>query len=146
MPFLRRFSAYAVSGAVVVLFACGDGSTHDHDNFREDVVMCEDAVAYLVSCCPSFDAHAVYCNYGYDYVPGGCSTSATVDSITPALDLAESRCVLSRSCDALRAAGVCARAQLATPYTSHTAGHCTDCGGYTDATGNYASSHPPVCP
>jgi hypothetical protein len=146
MTSLRRSSAYAISVVVVLLFACGDGSKHDHDNFREDVIMCEDAVSYLVSCCPGFNAHAVHCNYGYDYTPGGCyGTSAATDSVSPALSLEESRCILGRPCNAIVAAGVCARAQAATPYTSHSPSHCTDC-GYPPEEYDTSSSHPAVCP
>ncbi len=127
----QRYSSYAVGVGVILLFACdGDGSVHDHDDFREDVVMCEDAVAYLTSCCPSFDPHVLACNYSYDYTPGSCNSGATTESVSPALSVAESGCILSRSCNTIRASGVCDRAQIASPYqrsTSSSASHAAVC-------------------
>ena len=130
---------------MALLFACGDGSKHDYDNFREDVVFCEDAVAYLTSCCPGFDAHAVACQYHYDYTPGGCDTSATVDAENPALDLEESRCILGRSCDSLRNAGVCERAQQATPYRDRHGGGSTSGSYGSSGSSGTQTSHAPVC-
>jgi hypothetical protein len=144
MRLLRFFSAHVSGVVVLLLFAC-DGSKHDHDNFREDVIMCEDAVAYLSSCCPGFNADAITCYYAYDYSPGNCSTYATVDTVDPALSIDESRCILARTCDTLRGDGVCDRAQTATPYASHTGGNCEDCGGDLP-TGDTSSSHAAVCP
>ncbi len=137
----HRASPYFVGAFVALLFACGDGSKHDYDNFREDVVFCEDAVAYLTTCCPDFQPHAVACQYHYDYTPGGCDTAATTDAENPALDLEESRCILGRSCDALRAGGVCARAQKATPYSEH--GGPSD--SYPSSSSSSHSTHAPVC-
>lgn len=54
--------------AVAALLACGgghDGDTKGDNNFREDVIECEDALAKLEKCCPSFDATPALCNY-YD--------------------------------------------------------------------------------
>lgn len=129
-------STYLVAAVVVLLLACTfDTSKHDHDEFREDVVLCEEAVSYLTSCCDRFDAHAIACRYHYDSTESGCSTS--IDAESPALSLDESRCIVGRSCAALRANGICARAQTASPYTSQTHPNSADAA---------RSSHAPVCP
>jgi hypothetical protein len=139
---MRLLSAYAVGAAVLLVFACGDGSKHDHDEFREDVIMCEDAAAYLVTCCPGFNAAVVECKYGYDYVPGGCESGSTTDKTSPGLSLDESRCILGRTCEDLRAAHVCTRAWGAQAYTEHSGG--SPSGEYGQS--SYGSSHPAVCP
>lgn len=141
---MHHVSSYAVGAFVALLFACGDGSKHDHDNFREDVIFCEDALSYLTTCCPDFNPHVVMCQYHYDYTPGGCERGATTDTGSPALSLEESRCILGRSCDAIRAGGVCERAQKATPYDSHTGGS-SGSGTYGSGTSSTNGSHAPVC-
>jgi|SRR5579883_1889843 len=139
----RSFGPLGVAALVAALFACGDGSVHDNDNFREDVLLCEDAVSYLADCCPGFDPHAIACQYSYDYKPGGCDTGPTTDSVSPALSVGESRCITSLTCDTLRGTGVCQRAQNATAYTDHSGPADLEESPYAPSTG---SSHPPVCP
>ena len=83
---------------VSTLFACSwgnsDGEKHDDDNFRADVIECEDALSRLERCCPSFDSAPVLCNYYYDK-SSGCSTTTT-DSTEPAITTAESSCIRER--------------------------------------------------
>ena len=76
---------------VVLLLACG---------IRQDEFSCEDAVSHLVQCCPGFTGNNVYCEY-----ESGCG-SATY----PDLDVDQSSCIRSESCDVLRSTGVCDRA------------------------------------
>ena len=109
--------AYAAGALFSALIACS-ADVHDHDNFREDVAYCEEAVAYLGQCCPRFDTHALVCQYHYEFTKGSCGSPDRTDSEDPALSLPESRCILGTKCDALIQSGVCARAQNATPYTS----------------------------
>jgi hypothetical protein len=125
--------AYAAGALFSALIACS-ADVHDHDNFREDVAYCEEAVAYLGECCPGFDTHAVVCQYHLDYIQGSCGSPSTTDSETPALSLAENAFTLGAKCGSLIGAGVCARAQKATPYTS-----MTSSGGDT----SYSHSDPP---
>jgi hypothetical protein len=120
-----------------------DGSSSDDNNFREDVVWCEEALAQLTSCCGGFDPTKVKCHY-HDYSGGGCSGVYNWEH--PALSIEESRCILGESCGALNANGVCARAQAATPYTSSSSGgSCASLASGTRCDDD-ASTHPPVCP
>ena len=117
----RSFTAPAAALLVGALFACeGSGSTTttDDDNFRADVLYCEEALAYLSSCCPAFDPTKVPCHYYFTQTTG-CDNSSSY-SETPALDQPQSECILSYRCDALVADKVCERAQAATAYTSST--------------------------
>jgi hypothetical protein len=65
--------------------------------FREDEFVCEEAVAYLEECCPDLDAGEVQCVYN-----PGCSSTTY-----PSISTSESECIRDKSCDALRAEGVC---------------------------------------
>jgi hypothetical protein len=93
------------------LIACSGGETHDHDDLREDVLYCEEAVAALSECCPGFSqSGSLSCQYSYDYYPAqSCGGSSHTESTTPDLSLAESRCILALTCDALVAQRVCER-------------------------------------
>jgi len=126
---------------VIVFLACKSGDTkndeEDDNQFREDVIQCEEAVARLTSCCPDFDGSRVLCNYYYSYDESTCSPSQT-RFVHPALSLDESGCVIDTSCEALRANGVCKRAQEARTYTSDVIAD--------NSRPARSDSHPPVCP
>jgi hypothetical protein len=114
-------SLAAVAGTVVaLLFAVrARADVHDHDELREDVLSCEEAVAHLGACCPHFDPTLLRCQYHYDYVQSEDACTGRVSSSTdeehPALSLDESRCIRDRACGDLITDGVCDRAQLAQP-------------------------------
>ena len=136
--FVRQVSSVVlVTLGVVSALACGDPDIDEDDNqFREDVIVCEEAVARLAKCCPGFEGARVLCNYYYRHDSGGgCGTSST-DSVHPALSPPESACVLDKSCEALVESGVCDRAQEATTYTSRE----------VEDSSPVLQSHPPVCP
>ncbi|MEO6418544.1 MAG: hypothetical protein ABIP39_04015 [Polyangiaceae bacterium] len=100
-------SAYAVGAVFSVLIAC-TGEVHDHDQLREDVLYCEEAVSALSECCPGFkERNTIVCNYAYDYIPGSCGSSSTSSSTAPDLSVSESRCILGATCDSLQAHGIC---------------------------------------
>jgi len=124
---------------VRALFACksDDDSDEDDNQWREDVIQCEEAVARLQKCCPGFDASRVLCNYYYSY-NSGCGSSET-NTTDPALNESESRCVLATTCDDLVAKKICDRAQEATTYTTHVVT------GDASAAINDKKTHPPVC-
>jgi hypothetical protein len=146
--FVRRTPAgvFFALGVVAVL-ACGDGDTKDDEEddnqFREDVIQCEEAVARLERCCPSFDGSRVLCNYYFRFDTSACGPRTT-DSVQPALQLTESRCVLDTSCEDLVGRDVCERAQEARTYTSHRVENGSSSGESPDV--NESDSHPPVCP
>ncbi|MDB4945518.1 MAG: hypothetical protein JWP97_5052 [Labilithrix sp.] len=142
---LRRLTPGVVVGFFVgSLLACrwDDGHERDDDNFRADVIACEDALARLVTCCPRFDAKPVRCEYLYESDEGCGST--TTDSTAPALDEAESRCVRETGCDELVASGVCERAQAARARETHVTTEHAD--GATTTSGTPATAHEQVCP
>jgi len=132
-----------VALGVVAVFACKGEDTKDDEEddnqFREDVIQCEEAVARLEKCCPDFDGSRVLCNYYYSFDTGICQPTTT-QSIQPALNLSESQCVRDTSCDDLVVKNVCRRAQDAKTYTSRVV---SDNG---DASTTDRQTHPPVCP
>src|SRR5262245_57944536 len=95
-----RASPYALplvaSALVAVTFACVQ---HDHDNWREDVVACEEAVAHLASCCPGLEPHSLQCLHIHDVYEGCTSSSET--KVDPMLDVGESNCILASTCSTL---------------------------------------------
>lgn len=94
---------------VAALLACSSNGDKDDDNqFREDVLQCEEAVARLQRCCPSFDVGAIECRYHYSYSTG-CGTTTRTRSL-PAFDTSESKCVQNTSCSGIVSSGVCERA------------------------------------
>lgn len=106
MPWSKK-SAYAVGALFSALIACS-GEVHDHDNLRDSVLYCEEAVSALSECCPGFkERNTISCDYSYDYYPGGCDTSSRTYHKDPDLSIATSQCILGATCDRLRANGVC---------------------------------------
>jgi hypothetical protein len=101
-----------VAAFLVLLCARPTWADADDDNLRGDVLRCEDAVAYLKSCCPGFDASKLQCDYLYDST--GCDSP--VHRIDPVFSREQSACIVGLSCGALVGNGVCARAQAATSY------------------------------
>jgi hypothetical protein len=134
---LKKAPAGALILLVLVVTRGASGETYD-EPFQESVIYCEEAVARLGSCCPTFDGTPVVCSFRHSG-EGGCGEGWR-DNEDPALSLAESRCILDMSCEDMRSKGVCSRAQKARPYL--TKKRYVD-GGDID-TGS--RSHPPVCP
>ena len=97
--------------------------------FRQDEVLCEEAIATLAKCCPSFAASSASCSY----------TESCDGATYPTLTEAESNCVLAASCSDLVAKGVCVRAANAEPRTSSAASEFD--GSVASLTGTSA-----VCP
>lgn len=77
------------------------------DTYREEVLACEEAVSYLKSACPNFDATKLRCIY---YEQSGCGYR---EWTRPALSVSEVNCILSTSEAALVSTGICERAQRA---------------------------------
>jgi hypothetical protein len=149
---LRRSSAFVVGAVMSLALACSVGSNKDEDEdsdqFREDTLTCEEALAHLQDCCPDFDTTAVACRY-YFKSTSGCGDS-TESREEPAFTLQESRCIRNKSCAELRESfdyavggrtNVCKRAQAAIQYIDRKS---TSSGG--ESTGSVHQTHPPVCP
>lgn len=156
----RRFPVgVAAAGIVCTLFACsygnagGDDYEQDDNNFREDVIECEDALARLQRCCPDFDAKPVLCKFFYSK-SSGCG-STTTNNVEPAFSTSESACIREMSCDELVAKKVCERGQKARAYTKKTTSSSSSSTS-ASSSGTYGQSssrptvetdsHPPVCP
>jgi hypothetical protein len=65
---------------------------------RQDEVECEEAVKYMMDCCPGFDRSAVQCVYA-----DMCGISY------PDLTPSESSCILDSSCSELLSNKICER-------------------------------------
>ena len=95
---------YVLAFAVLLLSSPRSArSSTDTDQFREDTVLCEEALAHLRACCPGSTFSAIACNYFYD--DGGCDDEPT--TILPSLTTEQSSCFIATSCSALQAQGVC---------------------------------------
>jgi hypothetical protein len=82
----------------------------DSSCLREDEVDCEQAVAWLQTCCPGFAQNeTVQCVYDQN----------TCTLTEPAISISDSHCILGEPCELLRSSGICARVQnLVSPHTS----------------------------
>lgn len=91
-----------------MVVACGlDDNT---EQFRKDVLWCEDAVAKLTSCCDGLSgSSANVASIPCRAFSSGCDTLNDV-VIDPYLSRDESECVRQASCSDLRDNGVCERA------------------------------------
>jgi len=99
---MKRLVPYLVGLFFVArfAFACSnDTKERDDENFREDVVFCEEAIARIDTCCPGVTHDANACHYHHylfsEYC--GCEESGgTYDSedSRPVLSLQESKAVV----------------------------------------------------
>ena len=149
MRFVRRIpSGVFFALGIVAFLACKSDETkndeEDDNQFREDVIQCEEAIARLQQCCPGFDGSRVLCNYYYSLDKSSCGPTTT-DTVHPALNLGESRCVLDTTCEDLVGREVCKRAQEARTYTTHRVEESSSSSGEPQNV-NESDSHPPVCP
>ncbi len=151
---MHTWTRLILPGAILLFFAVDARAsrTTDTDNLRADVIDCEEALARLTNCCPGFDPKRVQCTYYYDHSHDEGCTGSVSDSTTretPALDIEESKCVLSRSCDELVEGGVCTRAQEAVERiqsSSTSAGGDGLFGGGSGSTHTEENQdHPRVC-
>ena len=109
-----RIPIGVLAGVVVALIMACNNDGHDEDDtqFRQDVIWCEEAVAHLEECCGgAFDASQIACRHFYSKDTGCGSTD--INRTDPAYTIDESKCIRSQSCDAIRGAKVCQRAQAA---------------------------------
>jgi hypothetical protein len=121
---------FGVLAPLAVGLACG--------GIQQVEIDCEEAVAYLTTCCPGFDANALGCASSQNTTTDGCDTTTT--TTYPALTSSEVSCIRGETCEALVASGVCARAQAAREYT------VTTTTGDDAATTSTGSEDPGVCP
>jgi hypothetical protein len=102
--FARIWFAILVAGLVFVPRTAR--STDDNDQFREDTILCEEAVAHLESCCPGFDPSSVQCTYDFSS-SDDCDDSSS--ETLPGLSIDQSNCVRSMSCSDLVSSGFCTK-------------------------------------
>jgi hypothetical protein len=149
-PVLPAGTAFALG--VVAVFACGNGNGNDEDDnqFRDDVIWCEEAAAHLEQCCPGFDPRQVHCRFYYSHKEGCSSTTTTLTK--PAFSIEESKCVHHTSCEALVESGACVRAADAgaprTTTTTVESGSTSSSGSSPDnrSTRTEPPRRDPICP
>ncbi len=130
------------------LLACTyDGTTVDDAQLRDDVVYCEEAVAHLVKCCAGFVAEELACKHSVTTKEPSCDATGgySTDKEDPALDLAESRCVLATDCDSLARQGICGRAQAARAQRAGSS-YYEEEGEPQGTPKTYSTPHEKVCP
>ena len=86
-------------------------SDTDDNQFREDVISCEEAVAHLSECCPELRTSNVECRY-YFRRDEGCLGPDSTTRIEPDIDLRESRCIRNLRCDEIFSRGLCTYGQV----------------------------------
>jgi hypothetical protein len=106
---------------IVLLYAC----TTNGDQYREDVLYCEESVARLAECCSGFDPTRIICRYREE--SGGCYDDERY-TYHPTLSIEESRCILGKSCGEISPA-MCERALAAPKRISCQGWLCSSDGG-----------------
>lgn len=84
MTRMRRLASLWLALAALVVLGSG--------SFFEEGLKCEEAVKRLIDCCPGLRAHLF-----------NCSTDCT----SPRFSIEASECILSLSCEDVRARGLC---------------------------------------
>jgi len=102
---VRRGIPVGVFVGLGIAAALACNSDTDDNQWREDVLSCEEAVAHLDECCPGFDLKRVQCRYYY-HIDRGCGTD-TVTHVEPDIELSDSHCIRDSNCDKLQSQGNC---------------------------------------
>ncbi len=128
MDWIRRWCASPSLHAALLAAAIGGGLSLewpkvrggiDADQIHEEIA-CEEALAYLLGCCPDLDRHDVACRYSRDTQElSGCEECESGSD--PDISLAESRAYRRTSCSQIRATGVCERVASADREWDHCA-------------------------
>lgn len=114
--------------------ACDPGV--DDENFREDVILCEDALSHVLACCPGLAPPQTACEYYFSSSTSSCGCSGTSGNSTsttrrtPVLSLTRSAALADGSCADISANDGCAAlgAELA---QENLEAWSTDCNGST---------------
>ncbi len=142
-------------GVALVLACNSNGNDEEDDNqFRDDVIWCEEAIARLERCCPNFDGARVECKFYYSHNEG-CGSSETRRT-EPAFTKDESRCIHDTTCTALGDTGGCERAarndaarSSITSVSTSSSTSSSGTSGTFSSSGSTSDSSPPrptVCP
>lgn len=91
--------------ACLLTLACQSLGGDRENNYREDVLLCEEAVATILDCCPDFRPPEDSCEY-YERV--GCNE----DSQFPVISRQQSECLRDLACAQIGKAGGCAALQV----------------------------------
>jgi hypothetical protein len=113
-------------------------ATRDDNNFREDVLYCEDAVAQTKACCPDVVVPPRACTF-HQYVDVedcGCETGEDRDEehTWPVIDVATSRSIIDKGCAELAANDGCAALGALLGRTNESAVHVHTCHSSTTGT------------
>lgn len=134
--------------AVALVLACNSNADEEEDNqFREDVIWCEEAVARLERCCPGFDATRVECTFYFSRHEGCGATD--IKHVEPAFTTEESHCIRETACARLVETGVCERAAQSgaarSTFTSVSTSSTSSGASGTSSTSG-SPPRPTVCP
>lgn len=150
VTFFHRWPVGLLLGVgVALVMACGS-SNPDDNQFREDVIWCEEAVAHLEECCGAiFDPSQIECRHYYEKNVGCESTTYT--SVDPAFTTDQSRCIHEQSCDVIVANKICERALAAGKARSSVItidDRVSSSGAVSSSSSSTSGSAPPapICP
>jgi hypothetical protein len=94
-------------GLVWQVQASDDVDERDENNFREDVILCEEAIGRISQCCPSMSPPSNSCEFLHyekkDYC-GGCDSTlrfSAHDYRTPVLSIRESKGLIDATCSSV---------------------------------------------
>jgi hypothetical protein len=101
-----------------------DSEEVDDNEFREDVLLCEEAVAHALECCPGLSAPDNACHFHRMDSEDSCGCSGGTAGRAhaysdPVLEIEESERIAEASCSALQHDGECGEIakMLARPHT-----------------------------
>lgn len=107
----------------------------DSENFRSDVIHCEDALSHAIACCPGLTPPETACVYEHESGSGDCGCTRSGQDYyehtrTPAVGLTRSYAIASATCEDLALNDGCA-ALAAEFAVENLHGSQTDCNGQT---------------
>ena len=105
-----------LTAAFVLLLLFGCSRTVVDDNFRADVVDCEEALAHLQDCCGLAATNNVKCIYYFSQ--DSCDSTIPPDETRPDLTVDVSDCIRAHSCAELTLTCDSLAARAGTPYAT----------------------------
>jgi hypothetical protein len=147
---LWRTPGVIVALGICSVIACSTNGDVEEDNeqFRQDVIWCEEAASHLQECCGgTFDPHQIECRHYYRR-DTGCNQD-TIQRTDPAFTIDESNCLRKAACEEIVANKMCSRAQAAGLARSSNYQVNDNPSSTTSTTSTGGSSAPnagPVCP
>ena len=138
-----------VALGICSVIACSNNDVEEDDEqFRQDVIWCEEAASHLEECCGgTFDPHQIECRHYYRK-DTGCDQT-TIQRTDPAFTTDESNCLRKAPCGEIVANKMCARAQaagLARSSNYQVNDNLSSTSSTSSTGGSAAPNAGPVCP